>query len=50
MPLNNDQQKQLNIVCARIAGGESLRAICEGERRAGNGEAPAAPTAMDWVA
>ncbi len=31
MPLNERQQKQFNMVCARIAGGESLRAICESE-------------------
>ncbi len=29
MALNEKQQKQFNIVCARIAGGESLRFICE---------------------
>ena len=29
MPLNHNQQKQFNMVCARIAGGESLRTICE---------------------
>jgi len=29
MLLNKDKQKQFNIVCARIAGGKSLRAICE---------------------
>ena len=28
MPLNHNQQKQFNLVCARIAGGESLRTIC----------------------
>ena len=29
MALNTKQQKQFNMVCARIAGGESLRTICE---------------------
>ena len=28
MPLNHNQQKQFNMVCARIAGGASLRTIC----------------------
>ena len=28
MPLNKDQQKQFDTICARIAGGESLRTIC----------------------
>ena len=50
MPLNKDQQTQFDVACSRIADGESLRSICEGERKGGKGEAPAAPTAMDWVA
>ena len=29
MALNKDKQKQFNIVCARIAGGESLRSACK---------------------
>ena len=29
MPLNHNQQKQFNMVCARIAGGESLRSACK---------------------
>ncbi len=28
MPLNQSQQKQFDAICARIAGGESLRTIC----------------------
>ena len=28
MPLNDKQQKQFDIICARIAGGKSLRTIC----------------------
>ena len=28
MLLNQDKQKQFDIICARIAGGESLRKIC----------------------
>ena len=28
MPLNKDQQKKFDAICARIAGGESLRTIC----------------------
>ena len=29
MPLNDKQQLQFNMICARIAGGESLRTVCE---------------------
>ncbi len=29
MALNEKQQKQFDMVCARIAGGESLRSACE---------------------
>ncbi len=29
MPLNEKQQKQFNMVCERIAGGESLRSACK---------------------
>ncbi len=29
MPLNHNQQKQFNMVCARIARGESLRSACK---------------------
>ncbi len=29
MALNDKQRNQFNTICARIAGGESLRTICE---------------------
>ncbi len=43
MSLNKDQQKQFNIVCARIAGGESLRTICEDK------DLPTARGVLKWL-
>ncbi len=49
MPLNDKQQAQFTMVCARIADGMSLRGICSAEREKDPKAFPAAPTILDWT-
>ncbi len=43
MPLNKNQQKQFNMVCERIARGESLRTICKDK------DMPTARGVLKWL-
>ena len=43
MSLNKNQQKQFNMVCERIAGGESLRTICKDK------DLPTARGVLKWL-
>ncbi len=43
MPLNKNQKKQFNMVCERIAGGESLRTICKDK------DMPTARGVLKWL-
>ncbi len=43
MPLNKNQQKKFNMVCERIARGESLRTICKDK------DMPTARGVLKWL-